>query len=196
MNLSFASAAGIRPEGPSVDAKEFVALAKELWPILAAAGAGVVSFAGAILTWLKWRLDVRKQRADQVAALAQQSAELVRLRQDAQAAREKQKIDLFQIAQEVAQELVQDLRAEVQRLRSEVAALEAEMLALRKDHAESIAAKDAELAVLRGELRAKDAMLAAYERYVTKNGLEPLHPSEPFYRVPSGSGPSDLEPMG
>jgi hypothetical protein len=174
MNLSFASAAGIRPEGPSVDA---LTTAKELWPIVAGAGAGFASFAGAIFTWFKWRQDSR------------------RLRADAQDARERQKADLFQIAQEVAQELVQDLRAEVQRLRGEVAVLEAEMLAMRRDHAESLASKDAELAVLRGELRAKDAMLAAYERYVTKNGLEPLHPTEPFYRVPPGTGPSDLEPM-
>jgi hypothetical protein len=152
-------------------------VAKETWPILAGAGAGVVSFMGAIITWLKWRDDADK------------------LREDAANAREKQKGDLVSIAQRVAGELVQDLRDEVKRLRAEVAALESEMLALRKDHADIIAAKDAELTVLRGELRQKDATIDALQRYISANGLPQPTPHPHAFRVPPGDGPQPLEPL-
>jgi cell division protein FtsB len=162
------------PGGLGVGAAD---VAKELWPLLAGVATGIASFAGAIFTWIKWRQDAQNLRAD--AALA----------------REKQKGDLVSIAQRVAGELVQDLRDEVKRLRDEVAALEAEMLQLRKEHADTLAAKDAELSILRGELRQKDATIDALQRYITANGLPQPTPQPHVFIVPPGDGPGPVESL-
>lgn len=156
-----------------------VALARELWPIGAGIAGGFAGAVGGLVAWLKWRQDVRK------------------FREDAARDRRREKQELITIAQAAAADTIKWLREEVAGLRKELHALEAELTQLRKEHSDTIAAKDAELALIRGELRQREAVIAALERFIVANGLEPpAHNTQAFFLVPPGADPTDIEPMG
>jgi hypothetical protein len=100
----------------------------------------------------------------------------------------KERVDLIRIAQEVSAETIADLRRRVEEL-------EGEVNAMRKEHTESIAAKDAELALLRGELRQAWATVDAYERLLTVNEIPHEKPAQAFWRVPPGNQPGEVSPL-
>lgn len=84
-----------------------------------------------------------------------------------------ERADLIQIAQEAAGHVIGDLRAEIDRLRTEMAELHTEIATARKEHAVMLAQKDAEITMLRGELRQREALLEAYERVLKANNIDP-----------------------
>jgi biopolymer transport protein ExbB/TolQ len=120
-----------------------------------------------VTRWLDGRRDQTKERAKQLEEEARQRAELIRL------------------AQEVAKDAIQSLQDRVD-------ALEAEMSEMRREHAHSIAAKDAEIALLRGEVRQWQAIADTYERQLTEAGIPHEQPTQPIWRVPAGDAPTDL----
>lgn len=103
---------------------------------------------------------------------------------------------LVTIAQDAAKSVIVELRAEVERLQEQVDDLVAELSLARKEHADTLAAKDAELALARGENRQLRAQLEALERLLDDAGIPHERVmQQPFYRVPPGIGPADLEPL-
>ena len=88
-------------------------------------------------------------------------------------------------------------REEAERLRERVTHLEDELAEMRRQlnqSADSIAAKDAELALLRGRLRQVLALAQSYEAKLTEHGIPHEQPSQPFWRVEAGDYPTELEP--
>jgi predicted nucleic acid-binding Zn-ribbon protein len=124
----------------------------------------------------RW-LDARsKKRAEAVAAIA---------------ARAAAKVDLTRLAQEVAAEAIQTLRDELHRQAVEIEELRREIHDIQRDHAKTMAEKDAEITLLRGRIRQLEATIAAHRRQMANAGL-PL-PAEPaFFEIADG----DLRPMG
>lgn len=104
----------------------------------------------------------------------------------------KERADLIQIAQQAAAAVIKDLRDEADRLRERVEELEGEVTELRKEHADSIAAKDAELSLVRGHLRQAHATLEAYERLLTQHDIPHEKPTMPYWRVAAGDYPVEL----
>lgn len=68
------------------------------------------------------------------------------------------------------------------------------MTADRKDHAEKITAKDAEIALLRGRLRQALATADTYERKLTENKIPHEPPAPPFWLIEAGDYRVALEP--
>lgn len=104
---------------------------------------------------------------------------------DGRKGRSKERVDLLKLAQEVAADAIKSLQDRVE-------ALEEELTELRKEHAQSIASKDAEIALLRGEVRQWQALADAYERQLTEAGVPHEKPSQPIWRVPPGNYPADV----
>lgn len=102
---------------------------------------------------------------------------------------------LVTVAQDAAKGVIADLRAEVERLQHDVQALESELSLARKEHADTIAAKDAELTLMRGRLRQALANVDAYERLLTANNIPHEPTRQTFYRVEAGDYPTDIEPL-
>jgi hypothetical protein len=107
----------------------------------------------------------------------------------------KQRADLIKIAQEAAASVIEDLQAHIDRLQARIATLEAELSTARREHTDSIAAKDAEIALLRGEVRQWQAIADTYERQLTDAGVPHEKPSQPVWRVPPGTAPTDVSPV-
>lgn len=105
--------------------------------------------------------------------------------QDNRKARSRERVDLVRLAEEVSAKAIARLQAQID-------ALEAELNELRKEHADTIAAKDAELALLRAQLRQALALADAYERKLTENGIPHEKPSQPLWRVPAGDYPAEI----
>lgn len=97
----------------------------------------------------------------------------------------RERVDLIKIAEEISAKAIERLQARVE-------ALEAELTELRKEHADTISAKDAELALLRGELRQAWALADAYERKLTEAGIPHEKPMQPLWRVPAGDKPTEI----
>lgn len=112
---------------------------------------------------------------------------VVKLWLDGRKDRSQQRTDLIKLAQEVAADAIKSLQDRVE-------ALEEELTELRKEHAQSIASKDAEIAMLRGELRQWQAIADTYERQLTDAGIPHEKPSQPIWRVPPGNAPTDVSP--
>lgn len=100
-------------------------------------------------------------------------------------ARGKERVDLVRLAEEVSAKAIARLQAQID-------ALEAELNELRKEHADTIASKDAELALLRGQLRQALALADVYERKLTENGIPHEKPAQPFFLVPAGDYPAEI----
>lgn len=109
----------------------------------------------------------------------------VKMWRDGRKARATDAATLIKLAQQVAEDAIKDLRNRVKELEDEVTEL-------RKEHAQSIAAKDAKIALLEGELRQAWATADAYERLLTDNDIPHEKPSQPIWRVPASNGPHDV----
>lgn len=84
----------------------------------------------------------------------------------------KERVDLVKLAEEVSAKAIQRLQARVE-------ALEAELTELRKEHAETVTAKDARIALLEqklelkeGELRQVRSTAESYDRLLTEKGID------------------------
>lgn len=111
---------------------------------------------------------------------------------DSRKDRSQERSDLIKIAQDAAKGVIKDLREEVDRLQRQIAELESEMTADRKEHAQTIAAKDAEIALLRGRLRQALATADTYERTLTANNIPHEPPAQPFWLIEAGDYPVEL----
>jgi hypothetical protein len=111
---------------------------------------------------------------------------------DARHGRGQQRIDLIKIAQEAAGEVIEELRAEIARLRSEIAALERELMEARREHADVLAAKEARLLLLEGEIRHWMQIADTYERQLTEAGVPHEKPAQPIWRVPRSEAANPL----
>jgi hypothetical protein len=111
---------------------------------------------------------------------------------DAKKARERreiddvrQRVDLIKIAEEISAKALA-------RLQSRVEALEAELTELRKEHAQTVAAKDAKIVLLEGYLRQALALAQSYEQKLSDAGIPHEKPRQPFWGIDAGSEPSEL----
>lgn len=135
----------------------------------------------AIATAAGWaitkRLDaVSKKRTDAVASAA---------------ARQVAKLDLAKLVREETAEIILRLREEVDHWVAEVEKLRQEIHDIQRDNALTLAAKDAEIALLRGRNRQLEATIAAHRRHIVAAGL-PLPPEPAFFELREG----ELKPMG
>lgn len=112
-------------------------------------------------------------------------------RKSEKAAKDVQRTDLVRIAQDAAGAVIADLRKEADRLREQLDKLDAEFATFRKAHDTMIADKEAELALLRGKVRALEATVDAYERLLTANNIPHEKPAQPFFELRE----SELWPM-
>lgn len=99
---------------------------------------------------------------------------------------------LVAIAQEAAKGVIADLRAEVDRLQGQVDDLVTELSLARKEHAETVAAKDAKIALLEGQLRQALALAQSYEQKLVDAGIPHELPRQPFWGVEAGASPPAL----
>lgn len=104
-------------------------------------------------------------------------------RKSEKATKATQRTDLIKIAQDAAGAVIADLRAEVDRLHKQLAEVHAEFGSFRKAHDSMIADKEAELALLRGKVRALEATVDAYERLLTANNIPHEKPAQPFFEL-------------
>lgn len=111
----------------------------------------------------------------------------VKIWRDGRKARAVDEAALIKLAQQVAEDAIKSLRQRVQELEDEVNEL-------RREHAQSIAAKDAEIALLRGEVRQWQAIADTYERQLSEAGIPHEKPAQPIWRVPPGNAPTDVSP--
>lgn len=121
-----------------------------------------------------------------ITGLAVGTLPWLKLWSDSQAAHRKDRADLVKIAQEAAASVIKDLRDEADRLQDRVAALEDELSTLRRDHAETVAAKDAKITLLEGQLRQALAESQAYHRLLSANGIVHAPPKQTFYELEGG----------
>lgn len=119
------------------------------------------------------------------------------------AKRASEQANLIKIAQDVAGDLVKDLREEIKRanedrdelrregdqLRRDLEGVKTELAEFRRKHDAMMADKDAELALLRGENRQLLAILESYRRLLEANGIDPPPMTQPFFRIPAGDTP-------
>jgi hypothetical protein len=98
-------------------------------------------------------------------------------------AKATQEIDLIKIAREVAGATIADLRTQVGELQKQLTDVQTEFASFRKIHDTMIADKEAELALLRGKVRALEATVDAYERLLTANNIPHEKPSQPFFEL-------------
>lgn len=127
---------------------------------------------------------------------------------DARAIKGREEADLIKIAQDAASGVIRELREEANRQRDEAAELrdegaqlrrrveelENEMSVMRAAHVQSLAAKDAEISMLRARERHWQTVADVYERLLEANAVPHEKPAQPFWRVPAGDYPVDLEP--
>lgn len=104
----------------------------------------------------------------------------------------KQHADLVKIAQEAAAGVIEDLQAHIDRLHTRISNLEAELNEARREHSETVASKDAEIALLRGQVRQWQALAQSYEQKLSQAGIEHELPRQPFWGLPAGDTPADL----
>lgn len=105
--------------------------------------------------------------------------------------------DLIKIAQDAAGQVIQNLRDEAESLRERVELLEGELDEMRRrlgQSADSIAAKDAELAMLRGRLRQVLATLVSHESKMTAAGIAFEKHRQEQWMIEAGDYPAELEP--
>lgn len=117
-------------------------------------------------------------------------------RRDTRNAQRRDRADLIRLAQEAARATIDDLRIEIDRgnasqdrLRARVEEVEREFADFRRKHDDMIEAKDAELVMLRGEVRQLRTVIDSYQRLMRANGIEPPPLTQQFWSVPSGDGP-------
>lgn len=136
--------------------------------------AGVAAAVGGLL---KMWIDARaKKRTDAVAAAA---------------ARQVARLDLAKLVREETADIIQRLREEVDHWTAEVEKLRGEIHDIQRDNALTLAAKDAEITMLRGRNRQLEASIAAHRRMMAAAGLE--LPAEPaYFEIRDGA----LKPMG
>jgi hypothetical protein len=103
-----------------------------------------------------------------------------------QDANRKDRGDLVKIAQDAAGAVIQDLRDEGDRLQKRVDSLEAELSAVRKEHSETVAAKDAKILMLEGQLRQALAAADAFDRLLTANDIPHSPPTRPYFELDGG----------
>lgn len=106
------------------------------------------------------------------------------------ATRASQEIDLIKIAREVAGATIADLRTQVGDLQKQLGDVQAEFATFRKTHETMIADKNAELAMLRGQVRSLKATVDAYERLLTQHNIPHTKPVEPFTDLREGEARS------
>lgn len=102
-----------------------------------------------------------------------------------------QRNDLVKIAQEAAGSVIQSLRDEALRLSDRLAQVEDELDELRKEHAQMMANKDAQISLLEGEKRQLQAQVEAYRRILAAHDIS--DPARPAFFELKGGG---LNPMG
>src|SRR6185369_16900067 len=107
-------------------------------------------------------------------------------RRAAEAAKEANRNELVQIATEAAGRVISDLSKEIDRLRKQLDEVEAEFAEFRKAHDSMILEKDAELALLRGQVRQLSATVDAYERLLTAHDIPHERPAQIFYEIRGG----------
>lgn len=118
--------------------------------------AQIVIAVGGAWTALKFWSDQRAKRRETAAASL--------------AARAVAKLDLTKLAQEAAADVIQTLREEVDHWTGEVAKLRDELREARREHAQVIAQKDAQIALLEGEKRQLTAKVEALQRVIVSHG--------------------------
>lgn len=91
----------------------------------------------------------------------------------------RDKADLVRIAQEAAAAVISDLREEAQRLRDRLDKTE-------REHMEMIAAKEARITMLEGELRHQKMENEALRDLLTRNGIPAPKQSTPYYEIRNG----------
>lgn len=139
--------------------------------------AHVVAVATAVGWAISKRLDARaKARADAIASAA---------------AKEIVKLDLAKLVREETAEIIQRLREEVDHWTAEVEKLRQEIHDVQRDHAKTLAEKDAEITLLRGRVRQLESTIAAHRRQMMAADL-PLPPEPAFFEIASG----ELRAMG
>lgn len=107
-----------------------------------------------------------------------------------QAARQvarKDRADLIKIATEAAGAVIEDLRAEIERLKGEVEDLHSELASARREHAEMIAHKDAQITLLQGEKRQLEQQVAALEDFLRRHGIEPPKQGQTYWTMQDGA---------
>jgi len=114
-------------------------------------------------------------------------------RRDAKSARDVQRADLIKIAQDAAGAIIADLREDVDRERREHAKtrarldeLDAEFATFRRTHDTMIADRDAELALLRGRVRALEAERDALARILDHHNIPHPPTAQPFFELRDG----------
>ena len=81
-----------------------------------------------------------------------------------------QRSDLVKIAQDAAGAVIEQLRKEADRLAARLKQVEDELASLRREHAQMIAQKDAQIALLEGEKRQLTAKVEALQRVLAAHG--------------------------
>lgn len=92
----------------------------------------------------------------------------------------KDRIDLIRLAQEVAKEAITHLE-------NRIKVLEDELSQLRKEHLDTVTAKDAKILILEGQLRQALAEADAYERLLTANDIAHPKSARPFFALADGT---------
>lgn len=139
------------------------------WPIIAG---------GAVAAWTVFRAWATGRRKDEERDARETAAKL------------QQRNDLIGIAEEVSGKALLRLQGEVDRQAKRVSELEDEVRELHT----AMNVKDAELSLLRGELREWKARADAYEKLLEANNIPHEKPRQPFWRVDAGDSP-EAEPQ-
>jgi chromosome segregation ATPase len=142
------------------------------------AGAGVAGWT-LLNSWLSGRRK-DKDRTDRETASALASADRE------SAAKLQQRNELIGIAEEVSGKMISRLQAEAERLAKKVEELEDEVRDLQK----AMNGKEAELTLVRGDLRQWKALAAAYERLLELHNIPHEKPVQPIWRVEAGDEPT------
>lgn len=158
-------------------------LLKAYWPYAIAIAPGLFA------VWKQW--DAGREAVRKAAALEREASERAGgLERDAEhkatALASEDRRELIKIAQDAASSVIGDLRAEIKRLQEQVNELESELNSARREHAETISAKDAKITMLEGELRQWMTLAASYEEKLTRAGIDHEPPRQPFWGVSAG----------
>jgi hypothetical protein len=103
----------------------------------------------------------------------------------------RQRADLIRIAQDAAASVIESLRQRVDDLEKELADLKDERLSMMHEHAQALATKDRQIALLEGHARQLQATIQSYDRLLTKHDIP--HPAPALYWEP-GAEPVILQP--
>lgn len=104
---------------------------------------------------------------------------------DIRAAEKKLKVDLIQIANQVASDMLQKLQARLEHV-------EAELAKLRREHHEMLLLKDNEITLLRGRVRNMQSIIRAYQDLLRRHNIQEPRVGEAYWELGADGTPLPL----